>query len=64
MGAEAFRQICSVTVYEADRRSVTCADACEQTLRNPARPVRDEEAAGSNPATPTTYYQLEARFHG
>jgi hypothetical protein len=25
-------------------------------------PVRDEEAAGSNPATPTTFSQLEARF--
>jgi tryptophan synthase alpha subunit len=25
-----------------------------------ARFVRDEEAAGSNPATPTTYYQVRA----
>jgi hypothetical protein len=53
MGAEALRQVRSDTVYEADRGSVTCADAREQALRNPARPVRDEEAAGSNPATPT-----------
>ena len=27
-----------------------------------ARFVRDEEAAGSNPATPTTFSQLQARF--
>ena len=42
MGAEAFRQLRSDAVYEADRRSLTCADACEQTLRTPACPVRDE----------------------
>jgi hypothetical protein len=27
-----------------------------------ARFVRDEEAAGSNPATPTMFSQIEARF--
>jgi hypothetical protein len=53
MGAEVFRQLRSDAVYQADRRSLTCADACEQALRTLARPVRDEEAAGSNPATPT-----------
>ena len=53
MGAEAFRQVRSDTVEEADRGSVTCADARELTFCTSARPVRDEEAAGSNPATPT-----------
>jgi hypothetical protein len=43
MGAEAFRQVRSDTVYEADQGPVTCADAGEQTLHNAARPVRDEE---------------------
>jgi hypothetical protein len=53
MGAEVFPQLRSDAVYEADRRSLTCADACEQVLCTSACPVRDEEAAGSNPATPT-----------
>src|SRR5216683_7845751 len=33
--------------------SLTCADVREQPPRSPACLVRDEEAAGSNPATPT-----------
>jgi len=53
MGSETFCQLRSDEVYEADRRSLTCTDACEQALRTPECPVRDEEAAGSNPATPT-----------
>jgi hypothetical protein len=48
MGAEIFRQMRSDAVYEADRRSLTCADACEQALRTPVRPVRDEEFSGSS----------------
>jgi hypothetical protein len=45
-------------VQEADRESVTCADARELIFCTSARPVRDEEAAGSNPATPTTKSQV------
>ena len=53
MGAEAFGQMRSDTLKEADRESVTCADTRELTSCTSAPPVRDEEAAGSNPATPT-----------
>jgi hypothetical protein len=53
MGAGAFGQVRSDTVREADRGSVTCADARELTSWTSARPVRDEEVAGSDPATPT-----------
>ena len=49
MGVEIARQLRSDAVYGADRRSLTCADACEQALRTPARLVRDEESAGSGP---------------
>jgi hypothetical protein len=42
MGAEVFRQMRSDAVYEANPRSLTCANACEQALRTPPRPVRDE----------------------
>jgi hypothetical protein len=55
MGAEIFRQVRSDTVYEADRGSVTCADACKQALCTPARPVRDEEHPGS--ASANTYHR-------
>ena len=34
-----------------------------QTRAYPPVLLRDEEAAGSNPATPTMFSQLEARFH-
>ena len=37
---------------------VTSEDVVQQRLRRPERSVRDEEAAGSNPATPTTNYQF------
>ena len=53
MGAASACQRRSGSVCVAGRRSLTCADAFEQALCTPARPVRDEEAAGSNPATPT-----------
>jgi hypothetical protein len=46
MGAEIFRQLRSDAVYEPDRRSLTCAETCEQALRTPARPVRDEVVCG------------------
>jgi hypothetical protein len=51
MGAEVFRQLRSDAVYETDRRSLTCADACEQALRTPARPVRDEVLLPSSRTT-------------
>jgi hypothetical protein len=38
--------------------SVASADAGYQRIRCPVRPVRDEEAAGSNPATPTGKFQV------
>jgi hypothetical protein len=53
MGAEVSRQALSSAVYQAARGLLTCPYGREQAVRTPERPVRDEEAAGSNPATPT-----------
>jgi hypothetical protein len=63
MGAGAFGQLRSDAVYEADRRSLTCVDACEQTLRTPACPVRDEEAAESNPLPDLGAVLTELAYH-
>jgi hypothetical protein len=41
---------------------LTCGNAPEQGFCKPQRLVRDEEAAGSNPATPTTKLQVTAIF--
>ena len=62
-GAASFRQTRSDAVTLAAGTSLSCADLLKQATRTPACPVRDEEAAGSNPATPTTFSHLEARFH-
>ena len=53
LGAASNHQMRPDAASRADHRSLTCADPPEQTVRTPACPVRDEEAAGSNPATPT-----------
>jgi hypothetical protein len=39
--------------------ALTCGNVIKQQLCQSARPVRDEEAAGSNPATPI---QVKGRF--
>jgi len=54
MGASSVCQKRSGSVSHTYRSSLTCANAREQRMRNPAYLVRDEEAAGSNPATPTS----------
>ena len=54
MGAASFRQTRSDAVTLAVRASLSWADMLKQGTRTPACPVRDEEAAGSNPATPTS----------
>jgi hypothetical protein len=43
MGAETCCQVRSDAVYDADRWSLTCADAHKQASRTPAPRVRDEE---------------------
>jgi hypothetical protein len=53
MGAEGIRQAPSDSVYQAACKSLTCTDTREQGLRTLERPVRDQEAAGSNPTPPT-----------
>jgi hypothetical protein len=53
MGAEASRQAPSDTACDGTRTPLTSLDSREQAARTSALPVRDEEAAGSNPATPT-----------
>ena len=58
MGAASFRQTRSDAVSLAVRASLSWADMLKQGTRTPARPVRDEEAAGSNPATPTRSHQV------
>jgi hypothetical protein len=58
LGADSNWQMRPDAAPRADHRSLTWADAPEQSARIPARPVRDEEAAGSNPATPTTKSQV------
>jgi hypothetical protein len=45
------------------RMPLTCRNGADHLTCRAERSVRDEEAAGSNPATPTTFSQLEARFH-
>jgi hypothetical protein len=55
MGAETCRQVCSDAVYHAVRRPLTCADMGKQATCTLVCSVRDEEAAGSNPATPTQH---------
>jgi hypothetical protein len=62
MGAANSRQAPSDAVASADQTSLTCSDTPKQALRTPAFPVRDEEAAGSNPATPTSVSQVRGHF--
>jgi hypothetical protein len=51
--AASWGQTRSDTVIVAIPNSLTCGNAVKQRLCSPERSVRDEEAAGSNPATPT-----------
>jgi len=53
MGAVARVQARSGAVILTATRPVTWPDATHQAVRAVGRSVRDEEAAGSNPATPT-----------
>jgi hypothetical protein len=42
--------------------ALTCSNIAKQRLCFPERSVRDEEAAGSNPATPTMKLQVTVLF--
>jgi hypothetical protein len=53
MGAAKLRQMPSGAASRFRPLPLTCADVSGQDGRTDARLVRDEEAAGSNPATPT-----------
>jgi hypothetical protein len=52
-GAARRCQVRSDEVIGSQTMFVTSGDADQQRIRSLARLVRDEEAAGSNPATPT-----------
>jgi hypothetical protein len=54
MGADNLRQKLSDAASRRRTHALTCTDVCGQRYRTDARLVRDEEAAGSNPATPTS----------
>jgi hypothetical protein len=60
MGAARRCQTLSDAVTRSQTISVTSGDTGQQPMRRPVRSVRDEEAAGSNPATPTEKFQLDA----
>ena len=60
MGAGASRQLPSGVADDGVCMLLTCLDSGEQATRTSARLVRDEEAAGSNPANPTEKYQVRA----
>jgi hypothetical protein len=53
MGAAKLRQMPPGAAIRFLLLPLTCADAPGQTSRTQLCLVRDEEAAGSNPATPT-----------
>jgi hypothetical protein len=53
MGADNLRQKLSDAASRRRAHALTCTDVSGQRYRTDARLVRDEEAAGSNPATPT-----------
>ena len=53
MGADNLRQKLSDAASLRRTHSLTCTDVSGQRYRTDACLVRDEEAAGSNPATPT-----------
>jgi hypothetical protein len=53
MGAAIRRELRSDAVIVPAREALTCGNVLEQRFCLPARSVRDEEAAGSNPAAPT-----------
>ena len=59
MGADNLRQKLSDAASLRRTHSLTCTDVSRQRYRTDACLVRDEEAAGSNPAIPT---QVTARF--
>jgi hypothetical protein len=52
-------QVRSGAVNAATSRPVSRKNAVNQAVRTAVRSVRDEEAAGSNPATPTRKYQVD-----
>jgi hypothetical protein len=60
MGVADRAQVCSSAVILARSRPLTCLNVGYEDTRPPVCSVRDEEAAGSNPATPTTKGQITA----
>ena len=62
MGAAIYRQMRSEAVSLGQAIIVTCGDVDWQRVCRPECSVRDEEAAGSNPATPTRKSQLRGHF--
>ena len=60
MGAAKRRHVRSDAVIVAASIPMTCGDVVHQRLCRMERLVRDEEAAGSNPATPTTKLHVAA----
>jgi hypothetical protein len=53
MGADSVGDMRPDAVVDDELRLLTCANAGGQGPRSSQRSVRDEDAAGSNPATPT-----------